>query len=209
MRPERGEGGDEREGEEQDAGLLAAWVRGDAAAFANLWERWAPRLLRYIAASLGERRAGWAEDCLQETFLRLRRNADRYDRRYRFSSWVFSMARTQVMDTHRRETLRRHAGLDEVGETLAAPPGGRAPDGEDEPLRRALAALPEEVRGAILLVHLEGMTRAQAARSLGIPPRRVQSLCHEGFTRLRRFLGRPGEAAGGGGAGRRTEGGKP
>ncbi len=163
-----------------DAELLARWTAGEEAAFQALYTRWARRVHRYLCLLLGRARASWAEDCLQETFLRIQRHAASYDARQPFQPWLFGIARHEAMRLHRREGPRSAQPL---------PEGLPASQGAEDPgLEEALSALPEAVRSAVLLVHLERMGRREAALALGISERSVQALCHQGFGQLRKIL---------------------
>jgi RNA polymerase sigma-70 factor (ECF subfamily) len=61
-------------------------------------------------------------------------------------------------------------------------------------LRRALDALPEREREAIVLTHLNGLSHAEAAIALGIPVKTLSSHVARGLERLQRKLGSKGEA---------------
>src|SRR5215470_11017423 len=79
-------------------------VRGDAAAFAELVQRyWQPVVGRFCR-QLGDRQE--AEDLAQEVFLRLYRARGRYTPRAKFSTWLFHVARNVARNAVR--TRRRH-----------------------------------------------------------------------------------------------------
>lgn len=165
--------------EETDARLLGRWQAGEAGAGDALYARWAPRIRRYLCVLLGRSRVSWADDCLQEVFLRVGSRAARYDESLPFSAWLLAIAHHEAMRLHRRERLR--AFLPFPAHRPAVPP-------RDPALEEALASLPQDIRSAILLVHLEGLSRKEAAEAMGMTERRVQDLCHQGFERLRIIL---------------------
>lgn len=169
----------------EDADLLARAGAGDDGAFEALYARWAPKVHRHLHLLLGRGHGSWAEDCLQETFLRVRRSAARYDGRHAFSTWLFAIAHHEAMRLHRREALRRTLPLSPALSRTAPGPAG---EGRGEALPSALAALPEEVRSALLLVHIQGLGRRETAEVMGLSGRRVQDLCHQGFVQLRKIL---------------------
>lgn len=146
-----------------------------------LYRAWAPRILRYLRTLLGPGRASWADDVLQETFLKIRNGLDAFDASRPLKPWIFSIAHHEAMRLHRRESLRRTSPL----------PGTLESRPRCTTLTEVLETLDPDVRAAILLVHLEGFSRREAAGLMGLGERRVQALCHEGFTRLRKILKNP------------------
>lgn len=81
---------------------LARQARAGAArAFEALARRWQTRLAHYLERRVG--RGPTAEDLTQETFLKAYRQLDRYDTRWRFSTWLFTIARRLALDFQRRE----------------------------------------------------------------------------------------------------------
>ena len=159
---------------ETDAELLRRSASGDDGAFEALHARWAPRVEGYLRALLGRSRRTWAEDCLQEVFLKVRSRASSFDGTGAFRSWLFSIAHNEAMDLHRQESRRTEL------RPRAEP--------SDPRLEEALGVLPEEIRSAILLVHLEGMTRPEAAATMGVTEYRIQILCRDGIQRLKHLL---------------------
>ncbi len=170
-----------------DLQLLQRVASGDAAAFAEFYDRHAPRLLRILARWLADPAA--AEDVLQETFWQVWRGAGRYDaRRSPPGAWLFLMARSRALDylRHRRP------------EPVVA---DRRPDGKADPalvleheeatrqVREALASLPREQRDALVLAFYNGLTHEQVAASQAIPLGTAKTRIRLGIRRLRVLLG--------------------
>jgi len=86
---------------------LIARCRADRSAlhgsFRDLYQRHAGRAYRFLRAMLGEERA---KDCLQETFLRVYRQLDRYDPQRPFGPWLLGVARNVALDSLRHESRR-------------------------------------------------------------------------------------------------------
>ena len=187
-----------------DERLMLDAGRGDAAAFAALYDRWSGPVLRYLW-HLGYDRDG-AEDLLQETFLRVWRAAPRYEVRARFSTYLFQVAKNLWIN-ERAKILRRppRVSLDattggadgEEGDPLAA----RLPDGNPGPavdaerresarrVRAAVDALPEKLRQVFVLGALEERPYAEVAEVLGIPEGTVKSRMWAAVREVRRRLG--------------------
>src|SRR6185436_4396230 len=82
-----------------DEELIGAVGGGDGRALAELCRRWQGPLYRFIGRHTGGRDV---DDLYQETWLRAVRAAPRFDRRRRFSTWLFQIAVNLCRDWHRR-----------------------------------------------------------------------------------------------------------
>jgi RNA polymerase sigma-70 factor (ECF subfamily) len=181
----------EQPSDDADAELVQRVARGDAGAYralvvrhgANL-ERFAKRLLRDEAE---------AEDVVQETFLRLWQRAAEYRPAARVGTWLHSIAYHLAVD-RLRATKRLDAFEDDDGGAVSA----RQPLLLDEKRRverldAALAALPGRQGAAVTLVHLHGLSGAEAAEVLGIGLEALESLLARGRRALKSFLSQHAE----------------
>src|SRR3954454_20866365 len=112
------------EQEREDGDLMRRVANRDGGALAGLFERHAPVTLGLLQRILGAR--GEAEEVLQEVFLQIWMQADRYDgARSTPRGWILMLARSRALDRlRRRDSLHRReeaAGL-EAGEVI--PPVG-------------------------------------------------------------------------------------
>lgn len=127
----------------------------------------------------------WAEDVVQETFVRAWRHIDRLTaERGSVHGWLRRVAHNLVMDGYRMARSRPC----EVEFDGCPPP--RVGDGTelvaDQLLvREALAGLPEEHRVALTETYLHDLTAGQAAERLGVPVGTVKSRVFYGLRRLR------------------------
>jgi RNA polymerase sigma-70 factor (ECF subfamily) len=69
---------------------IEAHLRGDPQAFGLIVARYQVRLLNFVYRMIGDRER--AEDLVQETFLRVYRHLDRFDRGRKFSTWIYTIA---------------------------------------------------------------------------------------------------------------------
>ena len=113
-----------------------------------------------------------AEDALQETFVAAYRALPRFDRRARFSTWLYRIATNKCYDViARRRPTADAAALPEP----ADPHDPFAHSTRREQLTRALDALPEQFREAALLCDVCGLTPAEAGEVLGVPEGTMKS----------------------------------
>ena len=182
------------EQDELDAELLRAVARGDEAAFARVYDRYAPILLGLMLRILRSRPE--AEDVLQEVFLQVWQQARAFDpARGRAFTWLATLARSRAIDRLRAVDSRERAAQRsaEDGRPPAAGSEGWAEEGalraeRAEAVRAALAELPEEQRQVLLLAYLEGMSQSEIAAAKNQPLGTVKTRTRTGLKRLSEAL---------------------
>jgi len=163
--------------------ILARVRTGCGPSFGELVGRYERRLTRYVENMLcrhrGRVRRGDADDIVQETWLRALRCLDRYDARWAFSTWLFTIARrsclTQLRTIQRARALE--AAVARPGECDHLPgPLTRAIEAEQtQRLWNAVAvALPQRQAAAVRLHYGEGMAIDDIAAAVGTSPGAVK-----------------------------------
>jgi RNA polymerase sigma-70 factor (ECF subfamily) len=152
-----------------DRSLLERIRRGDAGGAEELFERYAPALLRFADRMLSDRES--AEEVTQEVFVKVISRAHQYDGRAAVSSWLFAIAANACRDRRRRDRRAAIVPLDAAAELPARGEGIEARlVGRERrtAVRRALEGLSEEQREALVLARYHGLPYAEIARVLGI-----------------------------------------
>lgn len=171
--------------------LMEAFIDGDTRAFNRLYERLAPRVLSLLSALSGDRRL--AEDLTQTTFLKIHRARDTYARGARVEPWVFAIARRTLLDERRRKK-RKPEELSADG-TMPEPRHDHAPESsrldpeQERKLNARLADLPDPQREALVLLKVQGLSIAEAARIAGTTPGAMKLRAHRAYEALREALG--------------------
>jgi RNA polymerase sigma-70 factor (ECF subfamily) len=171
---------------EQTRWMLAVRDTGDRAAFARLFDYFAPRLK--AMAMRGGAAPALAEEIVQDAMLRVWRNAAQFDpSRAQVSSWVYQIARNRQVDLLRRAP---RPVLDDVEAPWSDVDVGSALALEQEAaqLRRALAALPPEQRDLVEKAYLGELTHQQISRETMLPLGTVKSRLRLALERLRHEL---------------------
>lgn len=133
------------------------------------------------------RNAHDAEDLVQETFLRAYRAFDRYTAGTNIRAWLYTILHRVRTDAFRRAARSPSTvELSGDGPAVPAPQDALARGGED--IERALQALPEVFRTAVILRDVEDFTYEEIARILSIPIGTVMSRIHRGRALLRQSL---------------------
>jgi RNA polymerase sigma factor (sigma-70 family) len=157
--------------DQDDASLLESFLaRHDESAFAVLVRRHGPMVLGVCRRVL--QNEADAEDAFQATFLVLVRKAGSVVRRGVIGSWLFGVAHRTALEARRAAARRRVKEASVMHPSRSAP---ETPDGLREVLDQELAALPVKFRAPLVLCDIEGKTRREAARELGVPEGTVAS----------------------------------
>lgn len=172
----------------EEAALLAAVAGGDRGApLEELFRRYAGRLYALGLGLLGD--AGLAEELVQESFVRLWRQAPRFDpARGTVATFVFALARRIAVDLWRRPSSR----------PLGVDPGGSAPGRAFEDpaadvvdglmVRRALQSLSPAHRQVLELSYGGGLTQTEIARQVGVPLGTVKTRTYHALRALKLVL---------------------
>ncbi len=182
---------------EDDSIVLERVLAGDEASFAVLVRRYEAKLRVYVVQIVGNDEE--ARDLVQETFIRVWNNLNQYDPRYRFSTWLFRIARNLAIDTlrRRRPVISLEMGQDSEGQDVSMDPvdARRGPLGdlENRELARALARhiqdLAPAYRELVVLRHLVGLAYNEIAELKGMPLGTVKNKLFRAHSVLREALG--------------------
>lgn len=174
-----------------DQRLMRSFASGDQGAADELYRRFAGRIYGLGLVMLGSDSA--AQDLVQDTFVKLLRSADRYDRsRGKLETWVLLMARSLAIDAIRRRVLEART-LEHVERPAEA---DEAPGPADvavtvdltQRAKRAMAALPAEQRAALELAYLGGKTSTEISDLEGIPVGTAKTRIRAALLRLRELM---------------------
>ncbi len=165
-----------------DAELARAAAAGEAGSFDRLVERHVPRLLRWLESTGTSHHD--AEDAAQEACIRAHRAIARYDPRWAFSTWLFTIAHRVRLDLAARR--RDHVPLAAVELPSAAPEPDPLPEGGL--WARARALLHAEDLRALWLHYAEDLAPAEVARVLGISGIAARVRLHRARKRLETAL---------------------
>jgi len=172
--------------------LLTAVASGDRRAFAELYDRTAPRVLGLIKRLLIDH--SQSEEVAQEVFLEIWQNATRYEPgKGSAVTWMLTMAHRRAVDRVRASQSSRdrdvkigirdfEPGFDQVSESVEV----RV---EHDRVTRALARLTELQRQAVKLAYYGGLSHSEIAAHLSIPIGTVKTRLRDGMIRLRDELG--------------------
>jgi len=180
-----------------DVQLMLGVKQGDEASFELLLQRYRRPLCHFLNRMV--RDAAQAEDLAQEVFLRVYRARREYEPSAKFTTWLFRIATNLALNSLRDSRHRQsEVSLDAPAESqdgsempFEVPDG--APVVEEqlverdrvEVVRRAIFALPEKQRAAVLLHKYQELDYDEIARILGCSVSALKSLLFRAYESLR------------------------
>ncbi len=178
-----------------DEQIVERALTGDAEAFGEIVRRWERRIFALSFGMLG--REEEARDATQETFFAAYRNLRNFRGEARVSSWLHRIAVNQCITRQRRAKVRNETELldeNEIGDGDSFVRAAETPAHEfesserDRVVRRAVSALPPEIRQVIVMKEFEELTFQEIADALSLPLSTVKSRLYTGLSQLRKRL---------------------
>lgn len=170
--------------EDDGAALLARYREGDEASFDRLMRQYRAPIYGFFRRSGASPEV--ADDLFQETFLRVHAHAHRYTSGRPFKVWLFTIAHNLLRSHWRKKVVRRFLVGWWAGEP-AEVADDKAPIDEQVDaqaalrwLERALQALPERHRQALVLTQIEGLSMEEAGVVLAVPVATVKTWVFRG-----------------------------
>jgi len=176
-----------------DAELMLRVKDGDGESFALLLGKHRASVTHFLYRMVQDRAV--SEELAQEAFLRVYRSRETYEPTARFTTWLFRIATHLALNWLRdQKNERGQERLDETAsDARTFEVADRAPSVEQRMLseakldevRRAVAALPDKQRAAVLMHKYEEMEYSQIAKVLSCSESAVKSLLFRAYETLR------------------------
>ncbi len=171
-----------------DEYLAASARAGDRAAFAQLAQRWQPKLFAHACRLTGEHEI--ARDVAQDAWADIAKGLARLDDARVFPAWAYRIVTRRAADMIRKRQRNRR-----VDAAFAAEPKYEADAvsqleiaADSAPLSQAMRGLPAEQRAAVALFYIEDFSVAEIAAALNIPAGTVKTRLMHARRKLRAAL---------------------
>ena len=175
--------------EKRWSAAMAAAQAGDETAYRELLEELLPLVRRRVRARISA--PADAEDVVQNALIAIHRGRHTYRPDRPFGPWMRAVVRNCVIDWFRERGRRmsREVAV-ESPELFADGVYDEEPGSQDlaPPLAAALESLPDKQREAVELIHLQGLSVAEAAVKAGVSPGALKVRAHRGYRALRTKL---------------------
>lgn len=181
---------------------MERYANGDNAAFAELYDAIAPRLLGFLRRATRDGVA--TEDLVQQTFLQIHRARGSFIPGAPVLPWALAIAKRLMIDRARRRRVELGLFMDAPADDermMSEPTATAAADDVvdarhlERRVQQRLDALPEAQRTAYQLVKQEGLSLKRAAEVLGTSVTAVKLRTHRAYQALRAVLLEEGGAA--------------
>lgn len=177
--------------------LVKLALKGDQAAFAELVELYQEKLYHMAYRMLNNRQE--AEDVVQETFLRVFNNLERYNDSMKFSTWIYRIATNLCIDRLRKRKpiysldaeSTEYEGLD--GYSMI-PSDDRTPESElllsetQRIIHQAIDTLPPKYKTVMILRYIHELSLQEVGDVLDMPVTTIKTRVHRGREFLRKKL---------------------
>ena len=179
-----------------DAELMLRVKDGDGASFTILLEKHRLPVIHFLYRMVQNQAV--AEELAQEVFLRVYRSRESYEPTAKFTTWLFRIATHLALNALRdgkNERLQERLDDDssdmpvrQVSDLRPSVEQSLVYQAKLDEVRRAIAALPEKQRAAVLMHKYEEMEYTQIARVLSCSESAVKSLLFRAYETLRARL---------------------
>ena len=169
----------------------------DQNSFYYLIERYEPKILRYIKR-ITNISPEESEDLLQEIFIKVYRNLNRFNRKLKFSSWVYRIAHNEIINQYRKKksysaTIDLFTENDDtdhlagfIGEALDIDNDYISRENAEK-VRAALAKLPDKYREVLILRYFEDQSYKEISDILRKPAGTVATLINRAKSKFRKI----------------------
>ncbi|WP_373458209.1 RNA polymerase sigma factor SigW [Paenibacillus harenae] len=180
-----------------EARLARLSLKGDQGAFAELVSLYQDKLFHMAYRMLNNRQE--SEDVVQDTFLRVYKNLDRYDENLKFSTWIYRIATNLCIDRLRKRKpvysldaeSTEHEGLD--GYSMI-PSDDRTPETElllsdtQRIIHQAIETLPPKYKTVMTLRYMQDLSLQEIGDIMDMPVTTIKTRVHRGREFLRKKL---------------------
>ena len=176
-----------------DLAILRKAQKGDERAFSIILRAYEVPIYNYVLRTVGDR--ALAEDLTQEIFMRIYQGLPGFSLRCRFTTWLFQVAKNRVLDELRARERKPQSAL-----TLDDMPPLDVVDAPVERMEtidalwRAVAALNPDLKMALLLRDVVGLSYTEIADALEVTLATVKWRIYKGREEVQLALGREGIA---------------
>lgn len=178
-----------------DEELIERFQNDDIYAFDIIVKRYKNQLLNFIYRFLGN--AEEAEDLVQETFLRVYRNRNAYQKVAKFSTWIYTIAGNLAKTELRKRKRRKFFSISDLGydnkdydisDEAFSPEKSVDSTIKEEIIHREIQALSPKFREVILLRDVRELSYEEISKIVNIPLGTVKSRVNRGRLKLQEKL---------------------
>ena len=170
--------------------IIKKAIRGDSSAFGSLYDHYHSMIYRFVAVKVGSREE--AEDITHQVFLSAWQNVKKYKHRgHPFSSWLYQIARNQVIDHYRAK--KDEVSLEKFDPEFFIIPATASLDIstklEIEKVHAAIKKMKPDYQDVIVMRFVEDISLKETAAIMKKTEGAVKLLQHRAVRELKKMLG--------------------
>ena len=145
---------------------MAQAQKGDQEAYKKLLNEIYPVIQNFLIKKIGP--YAFEEDMVQECLISIHKAMPTYDPNREFRAWMYAIVRNKLIDILRKKqrTTEKEINNNEILETKAAEPAYTANEEVNDLVQDALGKLPDEMKKAVELTKIKGLSTKEAASEL-------------------------------------------
>ncbi|MCX6702314.1 MAG: sigma-70 family RNA polymerase sigma factor [Candidatus Wolfebacteria bacterium] len=173
--------------------IIKRAIQGEALAFGLLYDHYQPQIYRFVYLKVSHREE--AEDLTHQVFLNSWKRLGNYRHQgFPFSSWLYRIARNEIIDFYR--TRKNRAYIEETADTEI----GMEPlinseiaeildtTFEVELVKQAISKLRSTEQDVIIMRFVEDLSPREVADAIGRTPEAIRLIQHRAIKNLRKIL---------------------
>lgn len=175
--------------DEADAACMKRLAAGDSSALHDIMQRYRHRVLSVAYRYM--RNWADAEDMTQEAFVRLWQSAERYEPQAKLMTYLYRITANVCLDARRQRARRpQQEWEDDIDRPSTLPEPEQVLEGDEaaDRIARAVAALPDRQRLAVIFLRYEGLNYRQIAETMDMSVSAADSLIARAMANLRQSL---------------------
>jgi RNA polymerase sigma-70 factor (ECF subfamily) len=174
-----------------DSTLIRRCLEGHSECYGLLVDKYSSRIINLGYAMIGDRHQ--AEDIAQEAFVRAYKGLSRFEKKAKFSSWLYQIALNLCKDHLKAKSRHAKSADDEQLAALNTNPQEQAPrvvlqTELSQKMREAINNLPYLYRESFVLRHLQGLDYSEVASITSVPADTVRVRAYRAREMLRQSL---------------------
>lgn len=168
-----------------DSELAALSAGGDEEAFGCLIDRHYMFIYKVAYKWIGNKED--AEDLAQDVCVKLAHKIGMYSPDAKFTTWLYTIIRNSALDLA-KSAERKNVKLDIDDVKIEATSVSQEEKLIQKQALQTLYALPDKIKDAVILVYMEGLSHAEAAKILGCAETTISWRVFQGKKKLKRLL---------------------
>jgi len=178
--------------ERSDGDIIKQCLKGNKELFAILVDKYKKQIVVYIFSLVKDREE--ANDLAQETFIRVYKNLWKYNQQYKFSTWIYQIAKNLSLDylKKKRPTLVSEEYIDAVEDKRGSPEQSTLNKEMQQELLKAVNQLAPQLRETLVSYHINNLSYKEISETRKISVSKVKNQLFQARKKLKEMMAEGG-----------------